>query len=107
MLGRPPLPQHTIDEIVRMRAAGFSERAIATSLGISKSSVNLYSRPNPRSRRGDQAAPRQNWSLERAGAVEPGESFCDPPQRCAEGHLCYVLPCRECVLDRARKAGGL
>lgn len=92
--GRPPLSDSLVDEMAELRARGLSDRQIAARLGVAHVSVarQLRKRSSP-----------HNTPLEKSGGIEPGERYCDPPERCDQGHLCYVLPCRTCAFDRLRE----
>lgn len=90
--GRKPIPDALVDQMVAMRAAGLTHRQIACECGVAISTVGAALVRRPR-----------NSHLEKAGVLEPQETLCDPPQRCPEGHLCHVLPCRSCAFDRLRE----
>ena len=92
--GRKPISDAILVQIADLARAGLSNRQIARQLGISHPTVTAARRRG----RG------KNNLVERYGMLEPGESACDPPQRCPEGHLCHVLPCRTCAFERQARS---
>ena len=84
--GDKPIPE-AIVRACRSLAGRANTREAARQLGISASSVRRI-----------WAAQVRDEESEVRSPLAVGERWCDPPERCAEGHLVYIMPCRLCAL---------
>jgi hypothetical protein len=88
-VGRAPLSPATIGLVKSLRAQGLTVRAIVREAArrgvkISRGSAGEIVRGN---------YPAKRPSTARTSA---GETRLSHPQRCPNGHLCAVMPCRTC-----------